>query len=219
MVKTTDPCSARQQRHLAFFSDFTTDIQHLLGKDNVVADCLSRSTVNTVSLGIDCTAMAAAQIEDEDVQAYPTAITNLQLNNIPVYPNGPELLWDISAGLPCPVVQSAFRRQVFDIMHNLAHPRMKTTQKLISGKFVWHGLKKQVNQWAKEWLVCQRSEIQRHIHAPPETFDVPEKRYSHIPVDLVGPLPPFSGFTYLFTIIDRYTRGTKAIPLKDPSSK
>ena len=128
------------------FIEFTTDIQHLPGKYNVVTDCPSRSTVNAVSLGIDYTAMAASQTEDEDVQAYPTAITNLQLKNMPVYPNCHELLCDISSVLPRPVVPSAFRRQVFDIMHTLAHPGKKTTQELISGKSVWHGLNKQVNQ-------------------------------------------------------------------------
>ena len=65
----------------------------------------------------------------------------LHLKNMPVYPNGPELLCDISAGLPRPVVPSVFCRQVFDIIHNLAHPGKKTTHRLISGKFVWHGLK------------------------------------------------------------------------------
>ena len=159
--------------------------------------------------------MAAAQIKDEDVLAYPITITNQQLKNMPVYSNGPELFCDISTGLARPVVPSVFRRQVFDIMHNLAHPGKKTTQKLISWKFMWYGLKKQVNQRPIECLVCQRSKIQRHIHAPPETFDVPEKRFRHIHVDLVGPLPPSSEFTYLFTIIDRYTRWPEAITLKD----
>ena len=42
MLKETEPWSARQQRHLSFISEFTTDIQHIPGKDNVVADCLSR---------------------------------------------------------------------------------------------------------------------------------------------------------------------------------
>ena len=105
------------------------------------------------------------------------------------------------------------------MMHNLAHPGKKTTQKLISGKFVWHGLTKQVNQWAKECLVCKRSKIQRHKHVSPETFDVPEKRLSHIQVDLVDLFPPSSGFTYLFTITDRYTRWSETIPLKSSSSK
>ena len=69
IVKTTDPCSARQQRHLAFISEVTMDIQHLPGKDNVVADCLSCSTVNAVSLEIYYMAIAAAQIEDTYIQA------------------------------------------------------------------------------------------------------------------------------------------------------
>ena len=219
MVKTTDRCSARQRRHLAFISEFTTYIQCLPGKDNVVADCLLCSTLNTVSLGIDYTAMADGQIEDEDVQAYATAITNLQLKNMSVFPNVHELLCYISAGLPRPVVTSAFRRQVFDIMYNLAHPGKNTTRMLISRKFVLHGLKTQVNKWAKKCLVCEQSKLQRRIHAPQETFDVPEKRFSHIHVELFGPLPPSRVFTYLFTIFYRYTRWPEAIPLKDPSSK
>ena len=60
MVKTTDPCSARQQRHLAFISEFTTYIQHISEKDKVVSDGFLRSTVNTVSLEIYYMAMVAA---------------------------------------------------------------------------------------------------------------------------------------------------------------
>ena len=44
MMKTAEPGSARQQRHLAFVSEFTTDIQHITGKDNVVADALEFTT-------------------------------------------------------------------------------------------------------------------------------------------------------------------------------
>ncbi|MFN9906525.1 MAG: hypothetical protein ACK56F_10430, partial [bacterium] len=36
------PQSARQQRHLAYISEFTTDIRHTPGSENVVADALSR---------------------------------------------------------------------------------------------------------------------------------------------------------------------------------
>ena len=104
IAKTTDPCSARQQRHLAFISEFTTDIQHFPGKDNVVSDCLSRSTVNTVSFVIYYTTMAATQLDDEAVQAYPTAITDLQLKNMHVYPNGPELLCDTENSIKAQLV-------------------------------------------------------------------------------------------------------------------
>ncbi|KAJ8387825.1 hypothetical protein AAFF_G00149740 [Aldrovandia affinis] len=59
MAMVKEPWSARQQRQLAFVSEFTTDIQHVAGKDNVVADCLSRSIVDAVNLGVDYRQMAA----------------------------------------------------------------------------------------------------------------------------------------------------------------
>ena len=46
MSKRSEPCSARQQRHLSYISEFTTDIQHIAGKDNVVADTLSRPSLS-----------------------------------------------------------------------------------------------------------------------------------------------------------------------------
>jgi hypothetical protein len=40
--KNKTPFSSRQQRHLSFLSEFTTNFVHLPGKENIVADCLSR---------------------------------------------------------------------------------------------------------------------------------------------------------------------------------
>ncbi len=34
--------SARQLRHLSFIAEFTSDVRHMVGKSNVVADALSR---------------------------------------------------------------------------------------------------------------------------------------------------------------------------------
>ena len=42
---------------------------------------------------------------------------------------------------------------------------------------------------------------------------MPTSRFSHIHVDLVGPLPSSNGYTYLFTIVDRVSRWPEAIPL------
>ena len=142
MHKASEPWTARQQRQLAFISEYTTNIEHVSGKLNVVTDCLSRSSINKVLLGIDFVAMTRTQIDSEEIQPYRTAITGLKLADMPVSNLGPVLLCNISTGTPRPTVPQEFRRQVFDLINGLAHPGRKSTQKLISEKFVRHGLKK-----------------------------------------------------------------------------
>ena len=62
-AKVSDPWSPQQQQHLAYISEFTTDVRHIAGKGNNVTDALSRTPVHTVltQVGIDYTAMAIAQ--------------------------------------------------------------------------------------------------------------------------------------------------------------
>ena len=217
MSKLSPPWSARQQRHLTFISEFTTDIRHISGKENVVADCLSRAIFQT-TLGLDYKAMAEAQCIDTSSPDDSASSPGLRAVSMAIEPGGPELLCDISTGHPRPIVPPAFRRQVFDLVHSLSHPGRKATVRLISQRFVWHGLRKEVSKWAKECTDCQASKVQKHTKAPIEKISVPEKRFSHVHVDLVGPLPPSQGFTHLFTIIDRTTRWPEAIPLKDTST-
>ncbi|KAK3703111.1 hypothetical protein RRG08_002969 [Elysia crispata] len=132
MAKTTELWSARQQRHLSAISEFSTDIAHVSGKNNIVADCLSRSrTTNAVSLGIYYIAMARAQAASIDVQAYKTAFTCLEIINTRLNERGPELVCDVSTGRPRPIVPPDFRRTVFDVFHNLSHPGVKATVKMV----------------------------------------------------------------------------------------
>ena len=160
--------------------------------------------------------MARAQTQDTDVQAFQTAITGLTIRPIQIHISGPVLLCDVSLGHPRPIVPRTFQRQVFEAIHNLAHPGRKSTVKLVANKFVWHGVKKQVNKWAQECLACQTSKI--HVRSPVIKIPVPAKKFSHIHVDLVGPLPPSEGFTHLLTIIDRTTRWPEAIPMVQTST-
>ncbi|KAK4311468.1 hypothetical protein Pmani_017019 [Petrolisthes manimaculis] len=64
----SDPWSARQQRHLTYISEYTTNIQHLSGKNNLVADALSRATINVLALGVDYVALATAQKDDNEAR-------------------------------------------------------------------------------------------------------------------------------------------------------
>lgn len=61
---------------------------------------------------------------------------------------------------------------------------------MITSKLVWKGISKEVSAWSKACIACQKAKIQSHVKAPLQTFEVPNKRFDHIHIDLVGPLPP-----------------------------
>ena len=132
--------------------------------------------------------------------------------------NGVEVLCDLSTGAPRPLVPKFCRRGIFYSHHNIAHPGVRATRRLISSRYVWRGLAKDVETWTRSGLDCQRGKINRHTKTQVLPIPVPARRFSHIHVDLVGPLPCSSGYTHLFTIIDRTTRWPEAVPLSTTSS-
>ena len=153
--------------------------------------------------------MALRQVLCPEVAAM-RASTTLTVTSRPVK----GLLYgDTSTGTFRPLVPASLRRAVFDVLHNSSHPEMRATRRLISSRFVWPGLSKQVSAWAREGLSCQRAKMYRHIHLQAAPIPLPRRRFAHIHVDLVGPLSPSKGFTYLFTIIDRTTRWPEVVPL------
>ncbi|XP_064472886.1 uncharacterized protein LOC135387718 [Ornithodoros turicata] len=86
----------------------------------------------------------------------------------------------------------AFRRQVFDAFHCLAHPGIRATQRLISTPFLWPSMQKDVRHWTRTCLAYQRAKVHLHTSSPSAAFPLPEARFRHIHIDLVGPLPPSS---------------------------
>ncbi len=165
-ASSSERWTSRQQRHLALVAEYTTDVRHVHGRDNAVADALSRVelSVNQVcgsvdALDLDLVNMAQAQQEDAGVQAYRTAITGLVLADLPIPGTNTTLLCDTSLGTPRPIVPQSWRRVVFDAIHGLAHPGIKTTRKMVSARFVWHSINKHVGTWAKTCIPCQKAKV------------------------------------------------------------
>jgi len=72
-----DKCSPRQFNHLDFISQFTSDIRHISGKDNVVEVALSR--VEVITAPVTHEALAAAQESDDELRTLLVSTTALQL--------------------------------------------------------------------------------------------------------------------------------------------
>ena len=143
--------SPRQTRHLSFIAEFTSDIKHIQGECNVVADMLSRPTISAVTPGklpgIDFRAMFRAQD--------PSSAKDTSLTLTKVLWNGVSLWCDNSTGVLRPLVPVTFCQAVFQALHSLSHGGVRPTTKLISTRFVWPDLKKNVRDWTRACLPCQ----------------------------------------------------------------
>lgn len=208
--------SPRQINQLNFIGQFSTDVQHVSGAENGPADALSRIGMVNNPIPIDYDSMSQAQLNDDDLKSFLNQENSvLNLKKLKMLDSSAELYCDISHDKIRPFVPKSHRNTVFSALHNLSHPGKKVTVKLISDRFVWPDMKNEISKLTKACIACQKSKVSRHVRAPLAEFIVPTQRFTHINIDLVGPLPSSQGMSYCLTCIDRYTRWPEAFPLPD----
>ncbi len=222
--KNKTPFSSCQQRHLSFLSEFTTNFVRLPGKENIVADCLSRpptlpptyatpppplpinatAPVTLFPLPLSYPAIAKAQATCPSI---PALLNNssLTITSIPISPDL-TLLGDVSTPIFRPLIPLSFQKPVFDHVHLLGHPGIRATRRLLSSRFVWSHMSADTAIWSRQCMSCQKAKIHKHVTPPATAIPLPERRFSHVHVDIVGPLPPSQGNTHIFTMVDRTTR-------------
>ncbi len=118
------------------------------------------------------------------------------------------------------LVPAALRCRVFEQLHSIAHLGVRATRCLIAARFVWPAMAADMAVRYRDCVACNRAKITRHVQAPVQQMEVPRRRFSHIHVDLVGPLPVSQdGYSHLLTVVDRSTRWPEAIPLRTTSTE
>ncbi|ROT79028.1 hypothetical protein C7M84_002244 [Penaeus vannamei] len=197
----------REERHLDFISQFTTDISHIRGSDNEAADALSRVTISAATLAddaVDYHLVSREQRQDTSLTPLLEGQTSLYLERVKIPNSCDDLLCNVSLGYPRSYILPSLHRRFFDAYHQ--HHGIRATQHLIRSKVVWPAINKDVRQWCRSCLECQRNKIHRHTKFPLQTFPIPDSRFQHIHIDIVGPLPMDDGYSYILTMIDRFTR-------------
>ena len=170
--------------------------------------------INSIGdLGMDWEEVARLQpLDPEFKRLRDEARSGLNLKSVDIGRHN--IIVDISNGLPRPYIPYGLRKKVFDLIHGLGHPGVERTRQAVSAKVVWPSMRQDVSQWARECLPCQRAKVTRNTVPPIGDFEVPNRRFQHLNVDIVT-LPLSNGFKYLLTAVDRFSRWPIAVPMTD----
>ena len=215
----SDRYSNHEVCQLNFILKFCNDIRHVCGPQNAVADAFSHVPINALYFpaGVDFAAMANEQVQADHPRAKD--FLGFLFKDVPLPEHDGTILCEVSTGVNHPFVPEKLRQQVFDALHCISHLGAHVTQKLIATQFVWSNMNKDIHMWAQSCLHCQWSKVSQHNHSPIGTFCMPDARFSHLHLDLVGPLSILRGCTYLLTCIDRFSCWPEAILITDAKAE
>ena len=229
MQRTTDRDIPRETRHLNFISIYTTDLRHLAGADNTVADALSRADEDqppedtgdaehmlcfAILYDSEAEKLQHEQERDSELQDIIAGKTTSSL----VLQKVDGVYCHILQGIARPFIPTSMRKEFFQRVHNLSHPGVRTTQKQLSERYVWTNMSRDIKNWTMQCLSCQRTKVTRHNRTPIQPIPTTGGKFSQVHLDLVGPLPINKGQRYIMTAVDRYTRWPEAIPIPDATA-
>lgn len=205
-LQKPDKASPRQARHLDFIGQFTTDISHISGKNNTVADMLSRIEevkVNDISLEL----LANSQINDQELQLIVEGKSDCFLNLNKIYrPDSIlHIYCDTSTKQVRPFIVKSMRMRIFNLVHSLSHPGKRASTKLVIERYVWPNIRADISKWTSECIDCKKSKIHKHNKTVLANFKVPDGRFRHINIDL--------------TCIDRFSHWPVVIPIENMTAE
>ena len=129
------------------------------------------------------------------------------------------IICDTSQTRARPLVPISLRKKIFHSLHDIAHPGGKRSINLVTERYVWPRCKQEIKKLTKCCIECQKHKIGRYNKPNTDPINLPSDKFSHISMDIVGPLYISNGYAYLLTIMDRFTSFFQCIPMKTATAK
>ncbi len=205
----------RQARWSLFFTRFRFTVTYRPGTKNIKADTLSRQTE-----------------EEETVQ--PNSSDNIIPGKLLLAP----VQWDIMTEIKhlnlqnpppseCPAnltyLPESLRPRLLSQVHTTlssGHPGITATENLLRNRFWWPTLLTDTTKYIQTCITCNTSKSLRQLPAGLlNALPTPRRPWSHIVIDFITDLPNSIGNTPILTIVDRFSKACRLIPLpKLPTS-
>lgn len=219
-----EKASPRQVRQLDFIGQLTTDIRYIPGKENVIADLLSRlaSISSQPKPLVDYKLLQAEQEKDAEITDLLANKTHSLIIKRVQMPDSNIHIWcdfSMANGTARPIVPSSMRTNIIKAIHNIAHTGSKATHSSIRHRFVWPRMtRKIVSEVVRACVPCQLSKVNKHTKSPFKRYIQPNTRFEHINIDIIGPLPECNSMRFCLTMKDRFTRWPEVSPMEDSTA-
>lgn len=236
---TTKKLNARQARWAEFLSRFYFLIRYRPGRENTLADALSRPATNiqkkdeyrqqillkpeSIERSVHMNALEPTlQIVDQVLKANrdsPTAEEHREKAR------GEKDGWTLQDGLLLkgnrlfiPNDDPELRTQLLDEVHtqvSTAHPGRTKTQQLIQTRYYWPTWRQDVERYVRNCSKCRRAQNPRD-HAPGllQPLPIAERPWQHIAMDFRSFPPDKDGYNMALVFVDRFSKRPISIPCK-----
>lgn len=220
--------SRRQARWLETLAIFGSDltIQYIPGKDNVVADALSRRA--GLEFNMVCKSNSSTHLVDTYhsrlVSAYnadslATRLLKGEGSSTLKYEVSDGLIYYVEGSKRCLYVpeDSDLRNMIMRENHDIpisGHLGRDKTLANVKRYFYWVGMNDDVARYVSECPTCQVTKgSNKKTPGLLQPLPIPQRRWEQIHMDLIGPLPQTAaGHTAILTVVDRLTKMGHFIP-------
>ncbi|KAL0165102.1 hypothetical protein M9458_040855, partial [Cirrhinus mrigala] len=197
----------RQARWALFFTRFDFSISYRPGSQNTKADALSRMHEPDRPVRPPETILPSSLIVAPVRWDVMAEITEAQVQDPPPADCPDNLVY----------VPHSLRTRVLTEVHTVpssGHPGIEATLHLLHNRYWWPNQRADTIKFVNQCTVCNQTKVPHRLPAGLlQPLPVPQRPWSHISVDFITDLPPSNGYTTILTVIDRFSKSCRLIPL------